>query len=418
MSNRNVIVIGGGAAGMMAALFAARGGAHVVLLERNEKLGKKVYITGKGRCNVTNAADEEEFMRRIFRNPRFMYASFAALNNTETMELFESLGVPLKVERGDRVFPVSDHSSDIIQALRRELERLGVVIRYDARVSSLTVQDGVCRGAILEDGTPFSADAVILATGGASYPSTGSTGDGYRFAEESGHAVISPAPSLVPVETRESWPAVLMGLTLKNVRLNAWQTGGKKEKCIYSELGEMLFTHFGISGPLVLTLSGLLPADLSAVRLSIDLKPALDEQTLDARLVRDFMELSRKQISAVMDGLVPHNLGQQLLVLAGIPATTPVNSVTVEQRHTLIRVLKSVPLTPKRLRGFDEAIVTRGGVSVKNINPSTMESRCVRNLYFAGELIDVDATTGGFNLQIAFSTGALAGMSAAKGEVE
>lgn len=415
MSNRKVIVIGGGAAGMMAALFAARGGAHVVLLERNEKLGKKVYITGKGRCNVTNAADEEEFMRRIFRNPRFMYASFAALNNTETMELFESLGVPLKVERGDRVFPVSDHSSDIIHALRRELERLGVEIWYDARVSSLTVRDGECRGAVLDNGTVFSADAVILATGGASYPATGSTGDGYRFAEESGHTVVTPVPSLVPVETRESWPAVLMGLTLKNVRLSAWQTGGKREKCIYSELGEMLFTHFGISGPLVLTLSGLLPADLSAVRLSIDLKPALDEQTLDARLVRDFREMSRKQLSAVMDGLVPHNLGQQLLVLGGIPATTPVNSVTVEQRHALVRVLKSVPLTPKRLRGFDEAIVTRGGVSVKNINPSTMESKSVRNLYFAGELIDVDATTGGFNLQIAFSTGALAGMSAAKG---
>ena len=418
MSNRNVIVIGGGAAGMMAALFAARSGARVTLLERNEKLGKKVYITGKGRCNVTNAADEEEFMRRIFRNPRFMYASFAALNNVGTMELFESLGVPLKVERGERVFPASDHSSDIIQALRRELERLGVEIRYGARVNSLTIRENICCGAVLEDGEAFAADAVVLATGGASYPSTGSTGDGYLFAEESGHAVETPAPSLVPIETRESWPATLMGLTLKNVRLSAWRTGGKKEKCFYSEMGEMLFTHFGISGPLVLTLSGLMPADLSAVRLYIDLKPALDEQTLDARIVRDFRDLSRKQLSAVMDGLVPHHLGLQLLVLAGIPAAMPVNSVTAEQRHALVRLLKSVPLTPRRLRGFDEAIVTRGGVSVKDINPSTMESKRVENLYFAGELIDVDATTGGFNLQIAFSTGALAGMSAAKGAGE
>ena len=414
MSNRNVIVIGGGAAGMMAALFAVRSGARVVLLERNEKLGKKVYITGKGRCNVTNAADQDEFMRRILRNPRFMYASFAALDNTATMELFESLGVPLKVERGDRVFPVSDHSNDIIQALRRELERIGVEIRYHSRVSSLRIRNGACCGIILEDGEPLSSDAVIMATGGASYPSTGSTGDGYRLAEETGHAIVKPLPSLVPIETCESWPAMLMGLTLKNVRLCAWRTDGKKEKMIYSELGEMLFTHFGISGPLVLTLSGLLPADLSAIRLAIDLKPALDEQTLDARLVRDFRELSRKQLSAVMDGLVPHNLGQQLLVLAGIPATTPANSVTSEQRRALVRLLKSVPLTPKRLRGFDEAIVTRGGVSVKDIDPSTMESKRMANLYFAGELIDVDATTGGFNLQIAFSTGALAGISAAK----
>lgn len=416
MPNKKLIVVGGGAAGMMAALFAARAGAAVTLLERNEKLGKKVYITGKGRCNVTNAADTEEFMRRILRNPRFMYASFASLSNIETMELFESLGVPLKVERGERVFPVSDHSNDIIQALRRELERLNVDIRYGARVASLIVAESVCKGIALESGGVLEGDAVILATGGASYPSTGSTGDGYRFAEETGHGLQTPMSSLVPIETKESWPAMLMGLTLKNVCLSAWQKNGKREKRIYSEMGEMLFTHFGISGPQVLTLSGLLPADLSAVRLSVDLKPALDEQTLDARLVRDFRELSRKQLSAAMDGLVPHNLGQQLLVLAGIPGTTPINSVTVEQRHILVRLLKSVSLTPKRLRGFEEAIVTRGGVCVKDVNPSTMESRKVKNLYFAGELLDVDATTGGFNLQIAFSTGALAGRCAASQE--
>lgn len=415
---KKLIVVGGGAAGMMAALFAARAGARVLLLERNEKLGKKVYITGKGRCNVTNAADEEEFMRRILRNPRFMYASFAALSNQELMQLIESLGVPLKVERGERVFPVSDHSNDVIQALRRELERLNVEIRYNCRAASLMADEGRCEGVTTEAGEKLFADAVILATGGASYPSTGSTGDGYALAEATGHKVEEPLPSLVPIETKESWPATLMGLTLKNVRLSAYQAGGRKEKCIYSEMGEMLMTHFGVSGPLVLTLSGLLPRDLSNVRLSIDLKPALDAQTLDARLVRDFRELSRKQLSAVMDGLVPHNLGQQLLVLARISGAAPVHSVTAEQRHALVELLKNVPLTPKRLRGFDEAIVTRGGVCVKDVNPSTMESKRLPGLYFAGELLDVDATTGGFNLQIAFSTGALAGQSAASKEEE
>lgn len=415
---KKLIVVGGGAAGMMAALFAARAGARVLLLERNEKLGKKVYITGKGRCNVTNAADEEEFMRRILRNPRFMYASFAALSNQELMQLIESLGVPLKVERGERVFPVSDHSNDVIQALHRELERLGVEIRCNCRVASLMADEGRCEGVTTEAGEKLFADAVILATGGASYPSTGSTGDGYALAEATGHKVEEPLPSLVPIETKESWPATLMGLTLKNVRLSAYQAGGRKEKCIYSEMGEMLMTHFGVSGPLVLTLSGLLPRDLSNVRLSIDLKPALDAQTLDARLVRDFRELSRKQLSAVMDGLVPHNLGQQLLVLARISGAAPVHSVTAEQRHALVELLKNVPLTPKRLRGFDEAIVTRGGVCVKDVNPSTMESKRLPGLYFAGELLDVDATTGGFNLQIAFSTGALAGQSAASKEEE
>lgn len=415
---KKLIVVGGGAAGMMAALFAARAGARVLLLERNEKLGKKVYITGKGRCNVTNAADEEEFMRRILRNPRFMYASFAALSNQELMQLIESLGVPLKVERGERVFPVSDHSNDVIQALHRELERLGVEIRCNCRVASLMADEGRCEGVTTEAGEKLFADAVILATGGVSYPSTGSTGDGYALAEATGHKVEEPLPSLVPIETKESWPSTLMGLTLKNVRLSAYQAGGKREKCIYSEMGEMLMTHFGVSGPLVLTLSGLLPRDLSNVRLSIDLKPALDAQTLDARLVRDFRELSRKQLSAVMDGLVPHNLGQQLLVLARISGAAPVHSVTAEQRHALVELLKNVPLTPKRLRGFDEAIVTRGGVCVKDVNPSTMESKRLPGLYFAGELLDVDATTGGFNLQIAFSTGALAGQSAASKEEE
>ena len=416
MSQRKIIVVGGGAAGMMAALFSAREGAKVLLLERNEKLGKKMYITGKGRCNVTNAADQDQFMRAILRNPRFMYAAFATLDNRGVMELIERQGTPLKVERGERVFPVSDKSSDVISALKRALERVGVEVRLNVRVEALTLTDGVCKGVRLCDGTQLDADAVILATGGLSYPSTGSTGDGYAMAEAAGHSLQARMPALVPIETVESWPAVLMGLSLKNVRLSAYVKGPKKEKKLYSELGEMLFTHFGISGPLVLTLSSLLPEDLQSVRMSIDLKPALDAQTLDARLLRDFKAMSNKQLITVMDGLAPHSLAEQLLKLANLPATLPVHSVTAEQRARLVSLLKDIPLTPKRLRDFNEAIITRGGVNVKEINPSTMASKKIQGLYFAGELMDVDATTGGFNLQIAFSSGALAGRSAAMGE--
>ena len=399
---------------MLAALFAARGGAKVALLERNEKLGKKLYITGKGRCNVTNAADMEQFQRSIFRNPRFMYAAFAQLDNRATMELVEALGVPLKVERGNRVFPMSDKSSDVIRALSNALARAGVDVRLNSRVSSLIIDDGRCAGAKLEDGSSLEAEAVVLATGGLSYPSTGSTGDGHRMAEETGHSLNPAHPALVPIDTEESWPGMLAGLSLKNVRLSAWVRGTKKPKRIYSEMGEMLFTHTGISGPLALTLSSLLPESLEGVCMEIDLKPALDERTLDARLLRDFKENSRKRLITVADGLAPHSLAQQVLKLAGLSPEQPVNSVTAPQRAALLNAVKALPLRPKRLRGFDEAIITRGGVNVKQINPSTLESRLVRGLYFAGELIDVDAATGGYNLQIAFSTGALAGRSAAE----
>ena len=416
MNAKKVLVIGGGAAGMLAALFAARGGASVVLLERNEKLGKKLYITGKGRCNLTNTADPENFQRSIVRNPRFLYAAFANFDNRDMMDLMEQLGVPLKVERGNRVYPVSDHASDVTNALRRELERMGVEIRYGARVEHLILTDSACRGAVLESGERIPADAVILCTGGASYPLTGSTGDGYALAQEAGHSVQKPLPALVPIETKESWPSTLSGLSLKNVALRAWKSGGKKKKYFFDEQGEMLFTHFGVSGPLVLTLSSYMPEDFSDVRMAIDLKPALDAETLDARLLRDFQALSRKQLTAVMDGLTPHNLGQQILLLAKISPQTPVNSVTQAQRATILQLLKELPLTPKRLRGFEEAIVTRGGVTVREVNPSTMESKCASGLYFAGELLDLDAHTGGYNLQIAFSTGALAGRSAAEVE--
>lgn len=413
-NQRTCVVVGGGAAGMLAAIYAARGGARSILLEKNEKLGKKMYITGKGRCNLTNASDMEQFQRSVFRNPRFLYAAFASLDNRGIMELVEGLGVPLKVERGNRVFPQSDKSSDVIAALRRGLEGAGVQVRLNTAVKALSIVDGECRGVLLEGGEAVPADAVILATGGLSYPSTGSTGDGHRLAAECGHAVTPLHPALTAIETAESWPGMLAGLSLKNVRLSAWAKGPKKEKKLYSEMGEMLFTHFGISGPLALTLSSLLPEDLSAVRLEIDLKPALDEQTLDARLLRDFREMSRKRLGTVADGLAPHSLAERLIKLAGLSPELPVNSVTAAQRAGLLRIIKGVPLTPKGLRGFDEAIVTRGGVSVKDINPSTMQSKRIGGLYFAGELIDVDAATGGYNLQIAFSTGALAGMNAAK----
>ena len=414
MTIKKVLVIGGGAAGMLAAFFARKNGAEVTLIERNEKLGKKIYITGKGRCNVTNSAEMDEFMRAIVRNPRFMYASFAHFNNQDMITLMERLGVPLKVERGNRVFPVSDHSSDIIAGLRRGLEREGVRIAYDARAEHLIIRDGKCCGVSIEGGEQLAADAVIVCTGGLSYPTTGSMGDGYALAKEAGHSIVNPIPALVPIETKESWPAILSGLSLKNVALRAWKTGGKKKKYFYDEQGEMLFTHFGISGPLVLTLSSYLPDKLDDVRMCIDLKPALDEQTLDARLLRDFKEYSRKQLVHVMDGLVPHNLGLQILVLAGISPQMPVNSVTQAQRAEILRLLKNLPLTPKAFRGFNEAIITRGGVNVREVNASTMESKLVSGLYFAGEVLDLDAHTGGFNLQIAFSTGALAGSCASQ----
>lgn len=413
MNQMTNIVVGGGAAGMMAALFSAQSGKKTILLERNEKLGKKIYITGKGRCNVTNAAEDiDAFMRRIFRNPRFMYAAFAELDNHDLMSLIEKQGVKLKIERGDRVFPESDRASDIIYALKRAMDQAGVEVYLNTRVQDLIIDEDCVKGVVCDNGQSFYGDRVILATGGVSYPTTGSTGDGHRMAENAGHTINPLMPALVPIETKESWPANLMGLSLKNVTLSAYVKGPKKEKCIFSEMGEMLFTHFGISGPLALTLSSLLPEDLSGVRLSIDLKPALDEQTLDARLVRDFQQLSRKQLITAMDGLEPHSLAEQLLRLVKLSPTMPIHSVTAEQRRSILNILKNVPLTPKKLRDFNEAIVTRGGVNVKEVNPSTMESKRIRNLYFAGEMLDVDATTGGFNLQIAFSTGALAGKCA------
>ncbi len=369
---KRVLIVGGGAAGMMAALFAARNGAAVTLLERNEKLGKKVYITGKGRCNLTNAAEKEVFFQNVLRNPRFLYASFALLDNFSLIALMEELGMPVKIERGQRAFPVSDKASDVTRTLEAgKLVRLGVTVRLNARVASLRVEEGRVVGAELESGAFVPAEAVVLATGGKSYPSTGSTGDGYRLAHECGHSAANPLPALVPIETVETWPMELTGLSLKNVRLTARQIGNKKPKTLFSEMGEMLFTHFGVSGPLVLTLSSLLPEDLSSVQMEIDLKPALDEQTLDHRLVNDFRALSRKQLITAMDGLAPHSLALQLCRLAEISPAKPIHSVTQEERKRLVREMKALPLRPARLRGFEEAIVDKGAASrcAKSIPP-------------------------------------------------
>ena len=410
MRMADILVIGGGAAGMMAAVFAARGGAKVTLLEKNEKLGKKVYITGKGRCNLTNDCGEDDFLSQVSRNPRFLYSALHFLSPRDMMSLMESAGCPVQVQRGRRVFPSSEKASDVTRALTQLLRDNRVQIRLQSAVRSLPLKNGLVTGAELADGSFLPTDAVILATGGLSYPSTGSTGDGYRFASALGHTVSAPVPVLVGMETGEEWPRKLQGLSLRNVTLT--MTQGKKT--LYSELGEMLFTHFGISGPLVLEASCHLPADPSLARLTLDLKPGLTPEQLDARLQRDFLSSGKKQLSSVLPGLLPASLAALFPSLCGISPTLPCNQVTAAQREKLLMMLKSLPLTIRSPRPVEEAIVTRGGVSVKEVDPASMRSKLIPNLYFAGELLDVDAHTGGYNLQIAWSTGALAGARAAE----
>jgi len=404
----DIIVIGGGAAGMLAAIRAAQAGARVTLLERNEKLGKKIYITGKGRCNVTNAAERDVFFANIPRNPRFLYAAFSHLSNLDWMDTLESWGVPLKVERGERVFPQSDHASDITRAMERELKKLGVDVRFFERVTDILTEENRITAVMTESGKRLPCKAVILATGGASYPTTGPTGDGYRLCETLGHRIKTPLPALCPIETQEIWPKELTGLSLKNVTLSAW----KGNKAFYSEMGEMLFTHFGISGPLALTLSSMLDEKPTGTRLTIDLKPALDEETLDKRLLRELSSAPNKRMISIAETLAPRSLAAQLIRSARIPADLPAHSLTRAQRDTFLHTIKALPLTVKGLRGMNEAIVTRGGVDVRDVNPSTLASKKIDGLYLCGELLDVDAYTGGFNLQIAFSTGSLAGASA------
>ena len=405
----DIVVIGGGAAGMMAAVFAARAGANVTLLEKNEKLGKKVYITGKGRCNLTNDCDRDEFLAQVPRNPRFLYSALNFFSPRDMMALLEENGCPVTVQRGKRVFPSSEKASDVTKALTSLLRKLNVRVCLNAEVKTLTAEGGRLTGAELKNGTVQRADAVILACGGLSYPSTGSTGDGYRFAEALGHTVLSRSPVLVGLETEETWPRSLQGLSLRNVTLTL--SGGKKT--LYTELGEMLFTHFGISGPLALEASCHLPDPPAGAKLAIDLKPGLPREQLDARVRRDFSEAGKKQLKSVLPGLLPASLAEIFPGLCGIDASLPCNQVTAAQREKLLTMLKALPLTVRAPRPIDEAVVTRGGVSIKEIDPGTMRSKLVPNLYFAGEMIDVDAHTGGFNLQIAWSTGALAGASAA-----
>ena len=403
-----ILVIGGGAAGMMAAVFAARAGAEVTLLEKNEKLGKKVYITGKGRCNLTNDCDLDEFLAQVPRNPRFLYSALSFFSSRDMMTLMEENGCPVTVQRGRRVFPTSEKASDVTKALTGLLRKWNVRIRLNSDVRCLKTENGLITGAELTDGTFLSADAVILACGGLSYPSTGSTGDGFRFAEALGHTVTPPSPVLVGLETEETWPRSLQGLSLRNVTLSL--VSGKKT--LYSELGEMLFTHFGISGPLVLEASCHLPQPAKGGRLFIDLKPGLTREQLDARLRRDFTEAGKKQLKSVLPGLLPASFAAIFPGLCGISPDLPCNQITAAQREQLLAALKALPLTIKAPRPIDEAVVTRGGVSVKEIEPGTMRSKLIPNLYFAGEMIDVDAHTGGYNLQISWSTGALAGQSA------
>lgn len=404
-----VIVIGGGAAGMMAAYAAASCGHSVVLLEQNEKLGKKLFITGKGRCNVTNACEREKLFENVVSNPKFLYSAFSEFDNGDLMELLRRAGCPLKVERGERVFPVSDHASDVTAALIRLLKERGVEVRLHVKVKEISVADGRVTGALLANGQYIRADAVVLATGGLSYPTTGSRGDGHRIAEGMGHTLKTCMPALTPMETAEQWCTSLQGLSLKNVTLTM-RCGGKQ---IWSGFGEMLFTHFGISGPLVLSASSYYGKckDKTAVTAAVDLKPALTMEQLDRRILRDFEENRNKQFKNVIGSLYPSRLVPVMILLSGIDGEKKIHEVTRQERSRLAEVTKNLTMRVTGLRDFAEAIITQGGIRVKEVNPSTMESKIVQGLYPVGELLDLDAVTGGFNLQIAWSTGYLAGRS-------
>lgn len=407
MQMSKVIVIGGGAAGCMAAVAAAEAGHHVWLLEKNEKLGKKIYITGKGRCNLTNDCDIDILLANVVQNRKFLYSAFYAYDNRQVMDFFVRHGIKVKTERGNRVFPVSDHASDVIRALRDALLEADVHISLRTRVKQLLVKDGAVCGVCLSDGTKLAGDAVIVATGGLSYPGTGSTGDGYRFASETGHRIIDCSPSLVPFETQEPYVKQMQGLALKNVQ--ATIRNGKK--ILFQDFGELLFTHFGVSGPLMLSASSIVNKEIGKepLSLTIDLKPALTEEQLERRILRDFEEGANRQFGNCLKKLFPSGMIPVMIELCGISGERKVNTVTREERRRLLALTKAFPVTLTGLRDFAEAIITKGGVDVKQIDPSTMESKLVKGLYFAGEVLDVDALTGGFNLQIAWSTGHLAG---------
>lgn len=430
-----VLVVGGGAAGMMAAFAAAGKGHSVVLFEKNEKLGKKIYITGKGRCNVTNACEPQELFDNVVSNSKFLYSAFYGFDNHAVQQFFEKRGCPLKTERGNRVFPVSDHSSDVIRALAGELEKAGVQVRLHTPVKRLLIEKmqedgpGRIKGITLLSGEEVMGDAVVLACGGLSYQATGSTGDGYRMAREAGHSLIPCLPSLVPFHIKEEWCRQLQGLALKNVAASLYIEG----KEIYEGFGEMLFTHFGVSGPLILSASSYYQTAAEKQRkktekkakkagdqsreksaqalLKLDLKPALSAEQLDKRILRDFEDNKNKQFKNAVDGLFPARLVPIMIQLSGIDPEKKVHEITREERKYFAECIKGLSLTVTGTRGFEEAIITRGGIKVKEVNPSTMESKLVSGLYMAGEMLDLDALTGGFNLQIAWSTGHLAGVS-------
>lgn len=424
-----LIVIGGGPAGMLAAYAAAQCGHRVTLLEQNEKLGKKLFITGKGRCNLTNAGDMDNLFANVVSNPKFLYSAFHGFDNRQTLDFFDTYGLRTKVERGNRVFPASDHSSDVIAALKRALVQAGVEILLNTKAERLLYEPcGEFHGGEGDIGAKtktanmrvtgvqtgrarLDADLVIVATGGRSYPSTGATGDGYRFAGESGHQIVPQTPALVPLETREPWVGELQGLSLKNTAITVYS--GKKK--LYEDFGEMLFTHFGVSGPMILSASGSIPAKrlTEGLLLVIDLKPALDLEQLDQRIRKDFDGQKNKQFKNSLGQLLPSKLIPVIVNLSGIDPDKRAGDVTREERRGLAELLKHLTLTIAGTRDWNEAIITKGGISVKEVNPSTMESRRVKGLYFCGEVLDVDALTGGYNLQIAWSTGHLAGVSAA-----
>ena len=401
-----VLIVGGGAAGMMAGVHAARNGHEVHILEKNEKLGKKLYITGKGRCNVTNNCDTEELFPAVMQNPKFLYSAFYSWNSQDVMAFFEELGVPLKVERGGRVFPESDHSSDIIRGLERALKKAGAKIHLHTEVKEIKEENGTVTGVVLKDGNFLSGDSVIVATGGFSYQATGSTGDGYRFARELGHKVTEIEPSLVPLHTKEDYIPRLQGLSLKNVALTV--KCGKKT--IYQDFGEMMFTHFGVTGPMILSATAHVGRWLKKgeCRGYLDLKPALTKEQLDARVLREFEAGQNKQFKNVIGVLFPSSLTPVMLELGGIPRDKKIHEISREERLGFEEIVKAFPFTITGMGEFKEAIITRGGVSVKEVQPGTMESKKVKNLYFIGEVLDLDAVTGGYNLQIAWSTAYLA----------
>ena len=397
-----VLIVGGGAAGMFASVFAAKHGHEVHVFEKNEKLGKKLYITGKGRCNLTNACDVSELLNAVMSNPKFLYSAFYGYTNWDTIDFFESIGVKTKVERGNRVFPVSDHSSEIIGAMERRMKMEGVKIHLGTQVMDLVTEGGQARGILLKNGQVISGDCVIIATGGFSYQATGSTGDGYEFAKRAGHKVTELVPSLVPMETKEAYIPLLQGLSLKNVTLTI--KDGKKT--LYEEFGEMMFTHFGVTGPLVLTASASLSRKLEKKPLQgyVDLKPALSREQLDDRILRDFEEGKNKQFKNVIHGLLPAKFLPVIIELSKIPPEKKIHEISREERAGLLELLKAFPFTITGTRDFNEAIITKGGIKVSEVNPSTMESKLIKRLFFIGEVLDLDAVTGGFNLQIAWST--------------